>query len=65
MTPESYLAAARKLRKIAAHLDARCTPQTPHERASLTSTIHGLALFARQLSQRHRAVDEISQEDYE
>lgn len=53
LSAESYRAAARKLRKYADALDARCEAVEPRERASLTSCIHGLSHFARSLSARH------------
>lgn len=59
LSPESYRAAARKLRRIADDLEARCTPQTPREQASLTRTIHVLLQMARHLRDRHqRKLDE-------
>lgn len=51
--PETYRAAARRLRRIANDLDARCEPQTPQERRGLTRVVHALAHFARALSARH------------
>jgi hypothetical protein len=42
-------AASSKLCKIAADLDARCRPQTPRQKAALTSTVNGLARYARRL----------------
>lgn len=54
MSPASYEAAARQLDKYAAKLRSRSDPQSPRERASLTSAIHGLSLFAQALSRRHR-----------
>lgn len=51
---ESYLAAARRLRRYADQIEARADPQTPQERGALTSAIHGVALYAQDLSRRHR-----------
>jgi hypothetical protein len=53
MAPASYRAAARKLRKIADALDARCEPQSPSDKAALTSAVHRLTHTARALSARH------------
>ena len=54
LPPSSYEAAARKLDKFAADLRERKDPQSPREKAALTSAIHGLSLFAQALSRRHR-----------
>jgi len=54
LSPQAIEAAARKLDRIAAKLRARSNPQTPREQAALTSTLHGLSLFAQALSRRHR-----------
>lgn len=53
MSPESYRAVSRRLRRIADQLEARCTPQTPHEKAALTTAVHQLTYAARALSARH------------
>jgi len=53
MQPESYRAAARRLRRFADQLEARCTPQTPREQAALTLTVNLLLRYARLLSARH------------
>lgn len=54
MSPESYRAAARRLRKMADDLEARCTPQTPREQAALTSTLTGIARYTWHLVCRHK-----------
>lgn len=54
LRPESYRAAARRLRKYADQLDERADPQSPREQASLTSAVHGLSHYAQLLSRRHR-----------
>jgi len=54
LKPTTYQAAARRLRKIAANLDARCAPRTPRQKAALTSTVYGLSRYARHLAERHR-----------
>lgn len=51
--PESYRAAARRLRRFADKLEAHCAPQTPQERRGLTRTVNTLAHFARALFRRH------------
>jgi len=50
----TYRAAARKLRKIADHLEARCKPKTPRQKAALTSTVYSLSRYAKQLADKHR-----------
>jgi len=65
MTPESYRAVARRLRKIADQIEARCTPQTPHERAALTTVVHQLTHAARALSARHHGRPIYSESDHE
>ena len=50
----TYQAAARKLRKIADNLDARCKPRTPRQKAALTSAVYGLSRFAQALAKKHR-----------
>ncbi len=54
LKPITYRAAARRLRKIADHFDARCEPKTPRQKAALTSTVYGLSRYVRNLSDRHR-----------
>ncbi|HAR46243.1 MAG TPA: hypothetical protein DCS05_08780 [Nitrospiraceae bacterium] len=54
LNPTTYQAAARKLRKLADDLDMRCKPKTPREKAALTSTVHGLSRYAKNLADRHR-----------
>ena len=54
MNPTTYQVAARKLRKIADDFDKRCKPKTPRDKAALTSTVHGLSRYAKDLSDRHR-----------
>ena len=73
LNPTTYQSAARKLRKIADALDKRCKPKTPREKAirqahggeqsrttALTSTVHGLSRYAKELAERHRRSVEIS-----
>lgn len=55
LNPVTYQAAARRLRQIADQLEARCEPQTPRQKAALTSAVYGLSRYARQLSDRHRS----------
>jgi len=55
LKPSTYQAAARRLRKIADNLDARCAPKTPRQKAALTSTVYGLSRYARQLADKHRS----------
>lgn len=54
LRPESYQAAARRVRRMADALEARSAPQTPREQAALTSAIHTLSHYAQDLSRRHR-----------
>lgn len=54
LRPESYRAAARRLREYADQLDQRAAAQSPQEKRALTLAVHGLAQYARNLSQRHR-----------
>lgn len=51
----TYQAAARRLRKLADHLDKRCKPKTPRQKAALTSTVYGLSRYAKMLADRHRS----------
>lgn len=53
MQPESYRAAARKLRAIADKLEARAAAETPHEQAARTNIIHTLSHYVRALVARH------------
>jgi hypothetical protein len=53
MQPESYRAAARRLRKFADQFEARCAPSTPREQAALTLTINVLSHYVALLSARH------------
>lgn len=53
MQPESYRAAARRLRKIADKLEARAGALTPHEMAARTNILHTLGHFVRALIARH------------
>lgn len=54
LRPETYRAAARRLRKTADYLNARCEPKTPRQKAALTSTVYGLSRYARHLAEKHR-----------
>jgi hypothetical protein len=54
LKPVTYQAAARRLRKFADQIDARCTPKTPRQKAALTSAVYGLSRYGRQLAERHR-----------
>lgn len=54
MRPESYRAAARRLRRAADALGRWAAASTPAERRALTLAIHGLARYARMLTERHR-----------
>lgn len=54
LSPRSYEAAARKLETFARQLRERSNPQSPRDKASLTSAIHGLSLFGQALARRHR-----------
>lgn len=59
LSPESYRAAARKLRRIADKLDDYCAPTTPAEQGRLTRIIHVLLHTGRHLRDRHqRKLDE-------
>lgn len=53
MRPESYRAAARRLRHIADDLERRAEPTTMREKQALTRVIHSLADMVRVLRQRH------------
>ncbi len=55
MRPESYHRIARLLREIADALDAAALAQDRHQRAALTSRLHGLAKSSRAWWQRHHA----------
>ena len=54
LRPVSYRRAARRFRQLADLIEMYCDPTTPTERQQLTRAIHGLALAARGLSERHR-----------
>ncbi len=53
LSPQSYLAAARKLRQYADDLERRANPVTPQDKRSLTRVIHSLAYATRCLRYRH------------
>lgn len=54
MRPESYRAAARRLRRYADLLADYADPHRPRDIASLTRAIHSLSRYAQALSERHR-----------
>lgn len=53
MQPESYRAAARKLRRLSDQIEVRAASDTPQERRALTRSIHSLGHFVRALVARH------------
>lgn len=52
--PNTYRAAARRLRKFADNIDARSKPKTARQKAALTRTIYDLSRFTQNLSKMHR-----------
>lgn len=53
MTPESYRAAARRLRRLADRVEQTAHATTPQERRARTLAVHALARAARELYEKH------------
>lgn len=81
LSPESYRAAARRLRDLAALVDRYSDARDTRQHQQLTRAIHGLSAASQALSRRHRkqsladneqhqaddydAAVEVRREDYE
>lgn len=53
LSPQSYQAAARMLRRAADRLETSCTPVTSQEKRRLTMIIHSLNRSVKHLRDRH------------
>lgn len=53
LQPESYRAAARRLRRIADKLEARAAPRNPIEKTALSNIVNNLYHTSRRLWCRH------------
>lgn len=56
LSPRSVRGALRRIRALCDLIEAHAGATEPHEKATVTRAIHGLAHTARDLSRRHRGV---------